>query len=160
MTDFTDLRDGGRRLAPMLEPLLSETPLILAVMPNGVPVAVGIREVIDVEVRGLPVTRSDDGAVAEPFDDVDGRLVIVVDDGVETGTVARAAAAALRPLGPRRLVLAVPVCSREVMADLALRYDQVIAPVTPMGRRALTWHYAIFDTIDDETARSVLERLS
>lgn len=160
MTDFTDLRDGGRRLAPMLEPLLSETPLILAVMPNGVPVAVGIREVIDVEVRGLPVTRSDDGAFAEPFDDVDGRLVIVVDDGVETGTVARAAAAALRPLGPRRLVLAVPVCSREVMADLALRYDQVIAPVTPMGRRALTWHYAIFDTIDDETARSVLERLS
>jgi predicted phosphoribosyltransferase len=160
VTDFTDLRDGGRRLAPMLEPLLSETPLILAVMPNGVPVAVGIREVIDVEVRGLPVTRSDDGAVAEPFDDVDGRLVIVVDDGVETGTVARAAAAALRPLGPRRLVLAVPVCSREVMADLALRYDQVIAPVTPMGRRALTWHYAIFDTIDDETARSVLERLS
>ena len=160
MTDFTDLRDGGRRLAPMLEPLLSETPLILAVMPNGVPVAVGIREVIDVEVRGLPVTRSDDGAVAEPVDDVDGRLVIVVDDGVETGTVARAAAAALRPLGPRRLVLAVPVCSREVMADLALRYDQVIAPVTPMGRRALTWHYAIFDTIDDETARSVLERLS
>lgn len=160
MTDFTDLRDGGRRLAPMLEPLLSETPLILAVMPNGVPVAVGIREVIDVEVRGLPVTRSDDGAVAKPFDDVDGRLVIVVDDGVETGTVARAAAAALRPLGPRRLVLAVPVCSREVMADLALRYDQVIAPVTPMGRRALTWHYAIFDTIDDETARSVLERLS
>ena len=160
MTDFTDLRDGGRRLAPMLEPLLSETPLILAVMPNGVPVAVGIREVIDVEVRGLPVTRSDDGVVAEPVDDVDGRLVIVVDDGVETGTVARAAAAALRPLGPRRLVLAVPVCSREVMADLALRYDQVIAPVTPMGRRALTWHYAIFDTIDDETARSVLERLS
>ena len=160
MTDFTDLRDGGRTLAPMLESLLSETPLILAVMPNGVPVAVGIREVIDVEVRGLPVTRSDDGAVAEPVDDVDGRLVIVVDDGVETGTVARAAAAALRPLGPRRLVLAVPVCSREVMADLALRYDQVIAPVTPMGRRALTWHYAIFDTIDDETARSVLERLS
>jgi predicted phosphoribosyltransferase len=160
VTDFTDLRDGGRTLAPMLESLLSETPLILAVMPNGVPVAVGIREVIDVEVRGLPVTRSDDGAVAEPVDDVDGRLVIVVDDGVETGTVARAAAAALRPLGPRRLVLAVPVCSREVMADLALRYDQVIAPVTPMGRRALTWHYAIFDTIDDETARSVLERLS
>jgi predicted phosphoribosyltransferase len=160
MTDFTDLRDGGRRLAPLLEPLLAQSPLVLAVLPNGVPVAVGIREVIDVEVRGLPVVRSDDGAVAEPVEDIEGRLVIVVDDGVETGTVARAAAATLRPLGPARLVLAVPVCSREVMADLALRYDEVIAPVTPMGRRALTWHYAIFDTIDDETARSVLERLS
>ena len=86
--------------------------------------------------------------------------LIVVDDGVETGTVARAAAATLRPLGPARLVLAVPVCSREAMSDLALRYDEILAPVTPMGRRALTWHYAIFDTIDDETARSVLERLS
>ena len=54
MTDFTDLRDGGRRLAPLLEPLLTQSPLVLAVLPNGVPVAVGIREVIDVEVRGLP----------------------------------------------------------------------------------------------------------
>ena len=67
---------------------------------------------IDVDVRGLPVTRSADGAVAEPVEGIEGRLVIVVDDGVETGTVARAAAAALRPLGPARLVLAVPVCSR------------------------------------------------
>jgi predicted phosphoribosyltransferase len=160
LTDFTDLRDGGRRLAPLLVPLLSQSPLVLAVLPNGVPVAAGLREVIDVDVRGLPVTRSDDGAVAEPVEGIEGRVVIVVDDGVETGTVARAAAAALRPLGPSRLVLAVPVCSREVMSDLALRYDEVLAPVTPMGRRALTWHYAIFDTIDDETARSVLERLS
>ena len=129
-------------------------------MPNGVPVAAGLREVIDVEVRGLPVHRNDEGVVAEPIDGIEGRLVIVVDDGVETGTVARAAAATLRPLGPARLVLAVPVCSREAMSDLALRYDEILAPVTPMGRRALTWHYAIFDTIDDVTARSVLERLS
>lgn len=160
MTDFADLRDGGRRLAPLVEPLLPLAPLVLAVMPNGVPVTVGIREVLQVEVRGLPMDRSDSGAVAHPDSSVEGRVVIVVDDGVETGTVARAAAAALRPLGPARLVLAVPVCSREAMADLALRYDEILAPVAPLGRRALTWHYALLDTIDDETARSVLERLS
>lgn len=160
MTDFADLRDGGRRLAPLVEPLLGEEPLVLAVLPNGVPVTVGLREVIDVEVRGLPVSRSDEGAVAQAVEGVAGRVVIVVDDGVETGTVARAAAAALRPLGPARLILAVPVCPREAMADLALRYDGILAPVTPMGRRALTWHYAMLDTIDDDTARAVLERLS
>jgi hypothetical protein len=44
--------------------------------------------------------------------------------------------------------------------NLTAAYAEVLAPVTPMGRRALTWHYAMFDTIDDETARSVLERLS
>lgn len=160
MSDFVDLRDGGRHLAPLLQPLLAHDPLVLAVLPNGVPVAVGLREVIDIEVRGLPVTRSHDGAVAHPVEDIAGRVVVVVDDGVETGTVARAAADALRPLSPARLVLAVPVCPREAMADLALRYDEIWSPVTPMARRSLTWHYAVLDTIDDETARAVLDRLS
>ena len=160
MSDFADLRDAGRRLAPLVAPLLASDPLVLAVLPNGVPVVAGLREQCEVPVAGLPVTRSHDGAVALPVDDVAGRCIIVVDDGVETGTVARAAAAALRPLGPSRLVLAVPVCSREVLADLALRYDDVLAVVRPLGRRSLAWHFDTFDTIDDTAAAALLADLS
>ena len=43
-------------------------------------------------------------------------------------------------------MLAVPVCPREALADLALRYDDVVAPVRPLVRRSLTWHYETFDT--------------
>ena len=81
----------------------------------------------------------------------------MIDDGVETGSVARAAAIALRELKPRRLVLAVPVCSREAMAGLARLYDEIIAVDRPLGRRALAWHYDDFDTIDDATATRLLE---
>jgi predicted phosphoribosyltransferase len=159
VSDFADLADGGRRLAPDLALALSDAPdaLLLAVIPNGVPVALGIRETLDLPVRALPVERSDTGAVAPTIPQVEGRTVVVVDDGVETGSVARAAAAALRASGVGRLVLAVPVCPHDALADLHHRYDLVVAVVKPLGRRSLSWHYDDFDTIDEGQARRLLE---
>ena len=77
--------------------------------------------------------------------------MVVIDDGVETGTVARAAASALRASGVARLVLAVPVCPQEAWAELERRYDLVVAVSKPTTRRELTWHYDDFDTIDEST---------
>jgi putative phosphoribosyl transferase len=74
--------------------------------------------------------------------------VVVVDDGVETGTAARAIAHALRTGNPARLVLAVPVCPRQEGGSLALLYDEVIAVVQPLARRSLRWHYANADWLD------------
>ncbi len=88
-----------------------------------------------------------------------GRCVVVIDDGVETGTAARAAASALRESGVESLLLAVPVCPREALADLQHRYDQVVAVVRPLARRSLAWHYADFDTIDDAAAARLLADL-
>jgi predicted phosphoribosyltransferase len=159
VSDFANLADGGTRLAPLLREALAEVPepLLLPVLPNGVPVAVGVASTWPVEVRALAVTRGDDGVVVHPEADVAGRHVVVVDDGVETGTVARAAVAPLRAAGVASLTLAVPVCPREALADLALRYDRIIAAVRPLVRRDLAWHYADFDTIDEATA---LQRLA
>ena len=160
MTDFANLSDGGRRLGEILAPALGGVDaVLLALEPNGVPVALGVREVVDAPVRGLPAIRSDDGVVVVPPEGLGGRVVVVVDDGVETGTAARAAATALRGSGAARVLLAVPVCPREALADLQRRYDDVIAVVKPMARRALTWHYADFDTIDEATARTLLADL-
>jgi predicted phosphoribosyltransferase len=158
VNDFANLVDGGRRLGLLLSDALSgeADALLLPAIPNGVPVAVGIREAIGLAVRGLPVDRSDAGAVVAPMPDLAGRIVVVVDDGVETGTVARAAARALRQSGVARLLLAVPVCPREATADLQMRYDGIVSVVRPMARHDLAGHYDTFDTIDEESARSLL----
>ena len=158
MSDFANLVDGGRQLGSALQSALTDQsdPILLAAIPNGVPVAIGILESLSMPVRALPVDRSEAGAVVQPQADLAGRCVIVVDDGVETGSVAIAAAAALRDSGVGRLVLAVPVCPRDALEHLSLRYDQVVAVVKPMGRRSLTWHYADFDTIGDQEALRLL----
>jgi predicted phosphoribosyltransferase len=56
---------------------------------------------------------------------VSGRTVILVDDGLATGVTARAAIQCLRAQGPRRLVLAVPVCAAET-AEAMARHDAVV----------------------------------
>lgn len=158
MSDFASLVDGGRRLAPLLADAVERLPgvVLLAAIPNGVPVALGAAETLAVDVSGLAVQRSAAGASVPARPDLAGRHVVVVDDGVETGTVARAAAASLREVGVASLRLAVPVCPREAEADLQHRYDEVIAVVRPLARRALAWHYRDFDTIDVPTAERLL----
>jgi predicted phosphoribosyltransferase len=159
MKSFANLADAGRALAALVQQEFSEASdvIVLAAMPNGVPVAIQVAAVLGVRATGLPIDRTGDGPVIGALPDAADRVVIVIDDGVETGSVARAAAIALRELKPRRLVLAVPVCSREAMAGLAHLYDEIIAVDRPLGRRALAWHYVDFDTIDDATATRLLE---
>jgi predicted phosphoribosyltransferase len=161
MSDFADLRDGGRALGPHVVAAMAgvSEPLLLACIPNGVPVALGIRETFDAPVRALPVERSDAGAVVAPVADLAGRNVIVVDDGVETGTVARAAVLALLDSGVESVVLAVPVCAREAEASLQHRFDRIIAVVRPFVHRSLAGHYATFDTIDETEAYRLLDSL-
>jgi len=100
-------------------------------------------------VLGLPsellvVSTTDAGVSVEVPVDVSGRRVLVIDEGVVTGTAARAVAAALREAGAAYVALAVPVCPREAEADLRRRYDDVIAVTKPLVRRSLRWHYDTF----------------
>lgn len=147
MADFVDLPDAGRRLAPLVVPKVT-APLVLAVIPHGVPVAGPVAAALGVEVHPLTVHRTDEGVTVGDVPDIAGREVVVVDDGVETGTAARAIAAALRPHVPARLILAVPVCPRQEGSTLALLYDDIIAVVQPMARRSLRWHYENKDWLD------------
>ena len=134
------------------------SPTLAPVLPNGVPVTLGIAEVIHLPWIPVPVIRSGEGVQVPEPQALAGRTAIVVDAGVETGTVARAVGPALRAGGAARLVLAVPVCSREAMGDLALMYDEVIAVVTTLVRHSLAGHYVDFDTIDEQEARRLLDQ--
>jgi predicted phosphoribosyltransferase len=141
---FVDLADAGRQVAALLPPELVEGSVVVGVPPGGAAVGAAAAEALGVEVTALLTTRTDAGVAVEVPVDVRGRRVVVIDDGVETGTAARAVVAALRVAGASYVVLAVPVCPREVEADLRRRYDDVIAVTKPLVHRSLRWHYETF----------------
>ena len=144
MTRFADLADGGRQLAPLVAPLLTDSTVVVSIGVGGFVTGAAVAEALGIDVARLVTTRTDDGVAVEVTVDVLGRDVIVVDDGVETGTAARSVATALRDAGAVRVVLAVPVCPREAEAALAHRFDAVVAVTRPLARRSLRWHYDTF----------------
>jgi predicted phosphoribosyltransferase len=96
-----------------------------------------------------------DGRPAPPLD---GREVILVDDGLATGSSMRAAAAAARAQGPRRIVVAVPVAAAETCRDLAREVDEVVCAVTPEPFYAVGMWYDDFDQTTDGEVRDLLAR--
>jgi len=142
---FADLADGGRRLAALLPDALIERSLLVKIGEGGQVTGAAVAEALGREVVAVPTTRDDVGVRVDLTGvDVSGRDVVVIDDGVETGTAAMVAGAALRAAGASGLVLAVPVCPRDSEAALRLRYDDVIAVTRPLVRRSLRSHYETF----------------
>jgi putative phosphoribosyl transferase len=86
-----------------------------------------------------------------------GSTAVVVDDGVATGSTARAAGMWARREGATRVVLAVPVAPRGVEWRVGDAFDAVLAVETPPGFRAVGQFYDDFDQVSDATVRSVLE---
>jgi predicted phosphoribosyltransferase len=91
-----------------------------------------------------------------PFPDVRGKTVILVDDGLATGSTMRAAARALRQLGPARLVVAVPTSSRETCDALRNEVDDIVCAITPEPFYAVGLWYDDFSQTTDEEVRELL----
>jgi putative phosphoribosyl transferase len=90
-----------------------------------------------------------------PPPDLAGRIAVLVDDGVATGSTARAALQAVRALGPRRVLLAAPV----VPAGLDLPdADELVSLATPRPFGAVSQHYVDFRETRDEEVRRALDR--
>jgi putative phosphoribosyl transferase len=87
--------------------------------------------------------------------DLDGRVVVLVDDGVATGATARAALQAVRRRGARRLLLAVPVAAPDSL-DTFADADQVIALLAPEGFAAVGSWYDDFSQLADDDVRRAL----
>jgi len=92
--------------------------------------------------------------------DVTGRTAIVVDDGLATGTTARAALQGLRRRQPSRLVLAVPVAPEDTVHELASLVDEIVCLDMPEPFRAIGLHYEDFHQLDDEEVLGILREAS
>ena len=92
------------------------------------------------------------------FPDVRGRTVILVDDGLATGSTMRAAAAALRSLGADRLVAAVPVAPRESGEAMRQVVDEVVCARMPEQFLAVGEWYEDFAQTSDEEVSALLRR--
>jgi putative phosphoribosyl transferase len=86
------------------------------------------------------------------------RTVILVDDGLATGSTMRAALAAVRQRHPARVIVAVPVSAPETYAAFTAEADAIVSPLTPDNFRAVGQFYVDFpQTGDEEVCRLLAE---
>jgi putative phosphoribosyl transferase len=90
---------------------------------------------------------------------VNGRVVIIVDDGLATGSTMRAAVAAVRRQQPHRVVVAVPVGPPDCGATLGDQVDEVVVALTPAGFRAVRQGYLDFSETSDDEVLAALAQL-
>jgi putative phosphoribosyl transferase len=87
---------------------------------------------------------------------LEGRTVILVDDGIATGSSMRAAVQAVRTSAPAAVLVAVPVGPSQTCADLAREVQRVVCVLTPDPFRAVGVWYEHFDQCTDEEVRRLL----
>lgn len=89
---------------------------------------------------------------------VQGRLVILVDDGLATGMTAQAAIEAVEELHASEIVFAAPVCAYETAETLRTKVDAIVCPVTPYSLRAIGLYYEDFHQVSDDEVVQLLQR--
>ncbi len=93
-----------------------------------------------------------------PFPDLSGKTVILVDDGLATGSTMRAGVAAVRQEGPSRVVVAVPVAARETCDAFSDIADDIICAETPEPFQAVGLWYEDFSQTTDDEVHELLEQ--
>lgn len=92
-----------------------------------------------------------------PAPTLEGRVVMLVDDGLATGATMRAASRAVRIERPSLLVVAVPVGSQQACGELRDDADEVICLERPEAFRAVGLYYDHFEPVDDTVVRQLLD---
>jgi putative phosphoribosyl transferase len=92
-----------------------------------------------------------------PLPDLHGATIILIDDGLATGSTMRAAVMAGRERHPARIVVAVPVASAETCREFESLVDEVVCVSTPSGFEGVGQWYDDFSQMTDEEVRALLE---
>jgi len=92
-----------------------------------------------------------------PAVSIQGRTVIVVDDGLATGSTMLAAVEAIRQQHPAHLVVAVPVGAEETCEQLRAKADEVVCAATPYPFRAVGLWFRDFPQTSDDEVHQLLE---
>lgn len=91
-----------------------------------------------------------------PAPEIEGKTVILVDDGLATGSTMLAAVRALRLLHPRRVIVAVPVGSGDACELISREADEVVCPMVPEPFHAVGEWYRNFSQTTDEEVQQIL----
>jgi predicted phosphoribosyltransferase len=113
--------------------------------------AVAVQEQVELERRER-VYRGE-----QPPPNVKERIVILVDDGIATGSTMRAAVAALRQLGPARIVVAAPTIAEATCRELQREADEIEAVIIPEVFYGVGQWYEDFSQTSDEEVKRLLE---
>jgi predicted phosphoribosyltransferase len=95
-----------------------------------------------------------------PAETISNRVVILVDDGLATGATMRAAVRSARKHRPARLIVAVPVGSREACAALRAEADELVCPSEPEPFGAVGYFYGDFSPVEDAEVEHILREFS
>jgi predicted phosphoribosyltransferase len=107
-----------------------------------------IARAVEAEMRELE-RREQKYRGGRPAPDLAGRVAILVDDGVATGSTIKAAIRALRQLGPKQIIVAVPVGPPEICDELRALADRVVCPRMPSPFFAIGLWYESFPQLTD-----------
>lgn len=94
-----------------------------------------------------------------PASDVQGRTIILVDDGIATGATMRAAIATVRKRQPARIVVAVPVAASATCEALETQVDELICIIRPEEFYSVGFWYEHFAQTTDKEVRDLLEHV-
>ena len=95
-----------------------------------------------------------------PPPDVQGRTIILVDDGIATGSTMRAAVKALRQLKVGRIVVAAPTAALSTVREMRPDVDEFVAVMTPADFAGVGQWYEDFSQTTDEDVRALLDKAS
>lgn len=112
---------------------------------------------VEARERAELVRRAREYRGARPMLPIEGRTVVIVDDGIATGGTARAAIAVARAHGAARVVVATPVAPPDTVALLAQEADDVVALATPAGFSAIGQWYDDFSQTTDHEVVELLD---
>jgi putative phosphoribosyl transferase len=133
----------------------------------------GVRVLNDDVITGLKISQQDIEKVAvrelkelqrrdrayrrdRPQPDIANRTVILVDDGIATGSSMRSAIIALKPQHPAALIVAIPVAAQQACNKLKTEVEEVVCLMTPKPFNSLSLWYKDFPQTTDKEVRKLL----
>ena len=158
---------AGRELAARLTRYAKQRDVVvLAVPPGGVfvgaPISHALHAPLDLVDR-MPthepaelVRRLKDYRGERAWPALEGRRVILVDDGVTTGATMHAAIAGVRSQTPAKIIVAVPVAPFPALVQLRREADEVVCLATPEPFQSVGFWYETFPQLSDAEVRRVL----
>jgi putative phosphoribosyl transferase len=121
-------------------------------------VPAGAIEVVALEEQAELERREREYRQGAPLTNLRGRIVILVDDGLATGSTMRAAVQAVRQHQPARVIVAVPVGAPDTCDEFADVTDETVCARTPEPFRAVGLWYRDFSETTDDEVRSLLRQ--